>query len=221
MVSLLGPLLPAADREDDAIQKRIDEVRKVALNVKIDGKAADWAGIPAFSDPKGDVNDPSRDIVSAAIAPLEDALLVMVATAGKPSKDPGAFWFNIDFRGPRNHDVQIGIQGRGTSTLWVYDDPLKEGKQSELKGLEVALGDVVEVRIPYRALAAALPKTLATALTDEKARSWLRVWPFTGDPKTKKPLDHGPAVASYRLLPRPYVGGRVRIRVRGQEPLRA
>jgi murein DD-endopeptidase MepM/ murein hydrolase activator NlpD len=202
---------PGARREpftprptDAALYKRIDKARLAAEKIKIDGKGDDWLGIPEFSDPPNDVqSDAGRDIVSAAIAPRADELLIMVRTAQLPSQESHAFWFNIDFMGLQGEDVQIGLSKDGMHTLWIFEEG-KPQSQSQFRGLEVMIHDVVEVRISYKTLAEALPAKMRPFLTGELARPVVRVTPFSYDARTKQFIDYGPAVASFRLLPTPF-----------------
>jgi hypothetical protein len=189
---------------DAPLYRRIAQVRKVAEAVKIDGQEGDWEGIPEFGDPPNDsLGEAARDIVRAAIAPREEELLVLIETAQRPTTEDQAYWLNIDLMGFQADDLQIGLAANGEHTLWI----LEEGQpnvQKTIRGIDVAIRDVVEVRIPYKVLAAALPPAMAVQLTGERARPAVRVTPFTWDKRTKRFTDYGPAVACFRLLPTPF-----------------
>ncbi|MDR5684361.1 MAG: M23 family metallopeptidase [Armatimonadota bacterium] len=198
-VLLLAGTAPPAPVADGTIHARIEQVRQRANAIRIDGNGTDWTGIPTFSDPAGDASDPSRDIVGFAVAPRERDLLLMVATASRPSGEDLAFWFSIDFTGLQTVDVQIGARQRGPSPVWIHpedDEPLT----AQIEGIEVATGEVVEVRIPYDALGRVLPAQMRDQLRGVGARSWVRVLPATWSGAQRRYLDHGPAVASYRLV---------------------
>ncbi|HWE35609.1 MAG TPA: M23 family metallopeptidase [Isosphaeraceae bacterium] len=193
-------------KEDRAIFETIGRVKKVAGKVKIDGKRADWEGIPAFNDPKGDAGgDASRDIVKVAVAPREDDWLVMIATAGTPTRDNGAFYVEVDYFGHEPWDVQVGLLRGGACFLNVYDESNLTWTMGKLvPGVAFAIGNVVEVRIPHRALAEALPKPMAEALSGPGARSWVRVRGLTLGRQPGQIVDQGAAAASFRLIETPY-----------------
>jgi len=189
---------PSASAE--AIYKKVAQVRRATRDIQIDGRGEDWKQIPSFTLPNTAPGpDPSRKIIRLAIAPLPDALLIMAETAGRPSLEDQAFWFTIDFASPQGRDYQLGLSANGQHSLWIYD---QQGapRSAHLTGIEWAIGDVVEVRIPYDALAQVLPTGLASQLTGTKARPWVRVLSHTWDFHTRQDVAMGPAAASFRLL---------------------
>ena len=191
---------------DAPVFARIDALRPVAAAIAIDGNGADWGAIPDFPDPAGDAGgDASRDITGVAIAPLADSLLVRITTAGPPSTYDLAFWLDVDFMGQEPLDLEIGLYAGFPDVLWTYP----EGETPSFQywsDSQLAIGNVVEARIPYAQLAAALLPAMAAALTGSGARPWVRVTAFTRDySQPNAPLiDTGPAVASFRLVPTPY-----------------
>jgi murein DD-endopeptidase MepM/ murein hydrolase activator NlpD len=181
---------------DQVVFDRIEALAPIASAIAIDGSDSDWEGIPSVADDAGDAGgDAARDITSLSIAPLEDALLVRIATAAAPAAGSLDFWLEIDFRGYLWLDLQLGLGDGFEDILWVYpedgDPTLESGFDSQL-----AIGDAVEARIPYAALAPHLPAEMASALSGPDARSWMRVQAFS-------PVDRAVA-ASYRLKPTPY-----------------
>jgi hypothetical protein len=189
---------------DAAIYVLIETLRQRAAQIQIDGKGEDWEGIPTFTDPVDDAQgDASRDIVKVAIAPRENDLLVLITTASKPSPEHLAFWFDADLLRYNVPDIQIGIARRGQHVLLIFQEDRWQWVRGSISGLQVAIDEVVEVGIPYAALARALPTDMARLLT---ARSWMRVSPFTkpADQSSRDIIDFGAAVASYRLIPTPY-----------------
>lgn len=189
---------------NEAIYALIETLRPRAAQIQIDGKGEDWEGIPAFTDPADDAQgDSSRDIVKVAIAPRENDLLVLMATAGKPSQERHAFWLDVDLMGRGVTDIQLGLARQGGHIVWIYLEDRSQWVRGSISGLQGAIDDVVEVKIPYAALEKALPTEMARLLT---ARSWARVSPFTkpADPFSRDITDFGAAVASYRLIPTPY-----------------
>jgi hypothetical protein len=188
----------AETKEDLALRQRIAEVRAIAERIRIDGDDSDWAGIPRFTGSAGRTDDPSRHIVAVAIAPRRDDLLVMLRTAGRPSREDRAFWIGVDFTGAAVDDIQIGIRDREPHVLWVWAEGEAE-RSTTVSGIEHAIGDVVEIRIPHAALARALPKKMAEALTTRDTRSWVRVTPLSWNARTREFVSYGAAVASFRL----------------------
>lgn len=192
---------------DGPVFAKIDALRPVATTLAIDGNGADWGAIPSLPDPAGDAGgDGSRDILGLAIAPLADGLAVRITTAATPSTFDLSFWLYVDYVGRELVDLEIGLYPGFDDILWTYP----EGGASAIQywhDAELAVGNVVEARISYAALAPALPPGMAAALTDPSARSYVRVIAFTRDySQAGAPLiDTGPAVASFRLIPTPYV----------------
>jgi hypothetical protein len=191
------------ENQNAAIYKRIEELRKRSALIKVDGKDADWEGIPYSVSPRGSAQeDLSRKIIKVAIAPRDDDLLVLIVTAGKPSRDDSAFCLSIDFTGDPGEDIILYLSPRGRHVLWIPVGGTKVG--TEWDGAEVAIDDVVEVRIPYDRLARALPPQLAESLRGSKRCPWIRVVPYTLKSQKDGISDYGPAVASYLLIPTPY-----------------
>lgn len=172
---------------DDVVRARLARVKQAADRIVIDGNGADWAGIPAFRGSSGRADDASRHIVSVAMAPRAEDLLVLIRTAARPSREDRAFWIDIDLAGASTADFQVGLRSHEPHVLWTFPEG-KPAHAGTIAGLEVAIGEVVEVRIPYRALGIAPP-----------ARSWVRVAPFTWDWRTRAFVAWGAAVASFRL----------------------
>jgi murein DD-endopeptidase MepM/ murein hydrolase activator NlpD len=197
-IAAAGAALAKDSDADAAVRARIARVKAIAERIVIDGSDADWAGIPRFTGSSGRTDDPSRHIVTVAIAPRRDDLLVMLRTAGRPSREDRVFWLDVDFMGASANDFQVGIRSREPHVLWVFEEG-RPVRATSIAGIEVAIGEVVEVRIPQAALAKALPAAMAEALRGSSARSWVRVSPFTWDPQTREQVAFGAAVASFRL----------------------
>jgi hypothetical protein len=203
LLALAAPALANAGPPygDAPIFARIEAARAIAEDVTIDGADGDWNGIPSFADPSADAGgDASRDITSVSIAPLDDALLVRITTAGAPSTSDLAFWLYVDFMAHERLDLEIGLYDGWPDILWTYP----EGEAPTFQAVDVSeleIGGVVEARIPYATLAANLPPAMAAALTGPGARSWLRVFAFT---RNGGVVDRGPAVGSFRLIATPY-----------------
>ena len=196
---------------DAPVYAKIEALRPVAAALAIDGDGADWGAIPSLPDPNGDAGgDGSRDITGLAIAPLVDSLAVRITTAAPPSTYDLSFWLYIDYMGREQVDLsEIGLYPGFDDIVWIYP----EGGTPSFHNFHdaaLAIGNVVEARIPYATLAAAFndanePYRYA-ALGGPNARSYVRVTVFTRD--YSQPgvpvVDWGPAVASFRLVPTPY-----------------
>ncbi|HXZ86708.1 MAG TPA: M23 family metallopeptidase [Myxococcota bacterium] len=189
---------------DQATFERIEALRPVAAAIAIDGSDADWAGIPALADPAGDAGSfADRDITSVSIAPLDDALLVRIATAAPPASDGVVFWLEIDYRGEKALDLQIGLYPGFPDILWTYPENAAAAFQY-WSDSQLAIGNVVEARIPYAALAPALPTEMASALSGPSARGWVRVRVFSVGPDDPFPEVDEAFAASYRLVQTPF-----------------
>ncbi|MCZ6918574.1 MAG: peptidoglycan DD-metalloendopeptidase family protein [Gemmatimonadetes bacterium] len=204
------PHLPSSVHISDAagdasVYALIDRLRPIANRIVLDGRGADWAGIPAFADASGDAGgDPSRDIVETAIAARDNDLLVRIATLGAPSRDDHAFWFDVDVWGAQPTDLQFGLSTGQRHTVWTYTPQGFAGSSSPVTGIHVRVEDVVEISVPY-----AVIERLARGTADgntgiARSRPWIRVTPFTWDAATQAFVDYGAAAASFRLKPTPY-----------------
>ena len=195
---------PKDESGESKIFEEIDRVRALASKIKIDGKRADWKDIPAINAPRGDAKgDGSRDIVRVSVAPREKDWTVMIATASKPSRDEGAFWFDIDFKGFESFDVQVGLVRYGGCIINIYDNG-SFVRSERRQGIQWAVGDVVEARIPFEVVADLFPPESAEMLIGDKVRSWVRIVPFSLIGGKKGRTDEGIAVASYRLIETPF-----------------
>lgn len=197
---------PTAQTSDiKAVFQRIDQARQAAEKIRVDGRARDWQGIPEMADPAGDGGeDTSRDLVAAAIAPLQNGLLVMLRTAEKPSTVRFSFYLVFDLVGQDGDDFLLELQpAREAPSLRLYDEHFKSGERVPLQDAKVAIGEVVEAWIPYEELATVLPEEDAGALNGASARPWVRMRCQTWDGRNSRVVDVGPSVASYRLLKTP------------------
>jgi hypothetical protein len=181
----------------------IDRVRAAAGRIRIDGRADDWAEIPSFEATRGDAGgDRSRDIVSVAIAPTDTAVNVLIRTVGPPSREDRAFWVTLDLFGHQLPDVQVGFCRRPPHVFWRF--PVgREAIATTISGPKLAIGEVLEAHIPFAALDQALPPDLRRELAAAGARPWVRAFVHSWNHRTRLFVDHGRAVASYRLLATP------------------
>jgi hypothetical protein len=152
--------LPAAEPDPDAaIYQKIERLRHAAAQLRLDGNDRDWAEFPQFADPRGDAGaDSRRDILAAAIAPTDTDLWVMIRTAGPPTSDPWGFYVRVDMFGDRQTDFRIEYKSPDEVFLRLADQPEKPGEPVRLSEARVAVRRVVEMRIPYKDIEAALEK---------------------------------------------------------------
>ena len=189
--------MPISDAAGDAaVYAVIDRLRPIANRIVLDGRGEDWSSIPGFGDPSGDARgDPSRDIVETSIAPRDNDLLVRIVTLGAPSRDDHAFWFNVDFRGAQPTDLQFGISTGARHTVWTYTRRGFGGHSSQVTGLQVRIGDVVEISVPYALLEQWARGGAEGDASSARTRPWIRVTPFTWDAATQAFVDYGAAGA--------------------------
>jgi hypothetical protein len=209
LLSLAGRAAANGPVGDAPVFAKIEALRPVAAAIAIDGNGSDWGAIPSLSDANEAGLDAGLDITAVAIAPQADSLVVRIATKGAPSTFDLAFWLYVDYLGQERVDLEIGLYPGFPDIVWTYP----EGGTAEFHNFtdsELAIGSVVEARVPYAQLVATTPPTfppaMAAALTGPGARPWLRVTAFTRDYRLPGApvIDTGPAVASFRLVPTPY-----------------
>ncbi|MCS5638641.1 MAG: M23 family metallopeptidase [Myxococcota bacterium] len=195
----------ASAASDAEILLLIDTLRPTAEAISVDGDLSDWGTIPFFSDPTGDAGgNPALDISSVAVAPLLDGLLFGVETVGAlPAL--GSFVVEADFADGPRLDFRIELDPvSGIHAFTSYDAFGQPQSSTTITGLNLAVGaQAIEIEIPYSALGAVLPSSLAAALNPAVHRSWVRVQ-VSNENVPGIPLDKSPSIASYRLLETPY-----------------
>lgn len=229
-VLLLCMTVPLAAAEADPnapIYQKIERLRRAAALLRLDGNDRDWAEFPQFSDPRGDAGaDSRRDILAVALAPTETDLWVMIRTGGPPSGDPWSFYVRVDMIGDRNTDFRIEYNGPDEVFLRSVDQPDKPAESIRLPNARVAVRRVVEMRIPYKDIEAALEKSGSGRSTEgdspdfaetktgavspafpvsgPKSRPWVRIFCSSWDRQKRRIVDEGPTAASFRLVATPY-----------------
>jgi len=205
---LCAPALGAGDdpRTDAAVVKRLEGVRARASRIKVDGKGKDWDGIPSFEDkdPPG-FTDASLDIRRAAIAPLEDELLVLIETAATPSRSPLAFGLDIDFLGRSGRDASLQFGANEALEVTVFPEGEAAHPGFPRKRVEVSFGAVVEIRIPLDSLAARIGGAAEKEWNAGARRPFVRVQTWSAMKGIEGPVDTGPAPASFRLTTTPFL----------------
>jgi len=190
---------------DAAVYQKIEELRRAVAGLRIDGRDHDWRAVPQFGDVRGDAGEDSRrDIVAAAIAPTKDYLAILLRTAAKPSTERWVFYFQVDMFGNTDNDFRIEVESPERVNIRLFGPDMQLGEPRKLPDAKVAIRDVVELRIPYREIAAALPEDQAELVSGPKARPWVRVQTQTWDAGAQRQADFGPAAASFRLIQTPY-----------------
>lgn len=200
---LLGLLAaaPAAAGDPDATAKAlIAGLRPRAAAIRVDGDPRDWSGFHRVADREAvAVGDRSLDIEAVALAPLDAEVLVLVTTAGAPSRQPRAFSLDVDFLGRSARDAVLRFGADGAVEVTAVPE---SGDNAVLQGVkvEVRFGEAIEVRLPLSPVAAALGGPGREWLRGER-RSFVRVQPWSWRTKggTEESADAGPAVASFRL----------------------
>ncbi len=148
---------------DAPVLRRIAEVRERAGRIRVDGNPADWKGIPSFEDADpAPLPDRSRDIVRVSVAPREGDVLVLVETAGAPSRAAEAFGLDVDFLGASANDfiLRFGATGPISCTLLPEGEPPRAGPVDRI---EVAVAEAVEIRVPLSLVATALGPSCASS----------------------------------------------------------
>src|SRR5688572_23108253 len=106
---------------DAAVLRRIENLRARAAKLKVDGKGRDWEGFPSFEDRDArPCPNASLDIRRIAVAPREEDLLVLVETAGPPSRAFLPFGLDIDFTGRSGRDARVQFGANGVVVANAY-----------------------------------------------------------------------------------------------------
>lgn len=204
LLCLLLPPLGAAD-----LDHAISSLVPAAEALRIDGYAQDWR--PFHAATTGNNRGERHKLYAInflQVAPTADHLAIC-ATGYQPfSRAGGAFWFKLDVAGDARPDFILGCYWKQAHILDVIAEDGRR-QRVELDGIEGANVDMLELRIPWSALEAAVPEDLreAHALTRSGVRSWIRVhaesWSYARREHVCR--DRGLAVASPLLLrtPRP------------------
>jgi len=193
-----------APAPDANVYGLIDALRPAAQALSVDGDPADWNAFPSLSDAPDDVpSDPGREVLSSAVAPLDQELLVLIELAGSPSGD--SYELEWDFRKGPLADVRISFDtNTGDQTVEGFDDLGSPVSSASGSFIDVALGaNHLEISVPYSSIVGVLPTELSDALASANHRSWVRVRVNTIFAPTHV-ADFGPFVGSYRLIPTPY-----------------
>lgn len=202
-VILATMCLAAGPATRPSMETRLATVRVRADAIRIDGKADDWVGIPAFDDPVGDGGKkPALDATRTAIAPRQDDLLIVLHTAGRPLTLASTYAFDIDLAGSPDAELQVALGKPGAATALVYAGQ-PEPQQKPIANVQAAVAQVVEVRIPWASMLDLLPPALAEEIR-QRPRPWVRVMPLTVDAFARHFADFGASAASYRLTKTPY-----------------
>lgn len=185
-----------------SLQATIDSHRTIGKSIVIDGNADDWAGIWEMTSTRHKASSGTYDIVATSIAPMADALYVMLRTKSTPSTSNYVYRFRVDFTGVRLWDYMItGNLSSGSTYIWTKLGN-EDSVRTETDAVSFAVGEVVEFKVDYSLLADDLPESLGSVLGNTTARTWLRVYPLTYANDTVQ--DWGPAVASYILMDSTY-----------------
>jgi hypothetical protein len=210
--ALLAPAAAAGEDEgpDAEVLRKIAALRAQALGLRVDGLARDWKPFPSFEDSDGkETPHPAFDLKRISLAPRDDDLLVLLETAGTPptaAAGPGApqvcYQIDIDFLGRSARDASLQF---GAGGAWNVKMIPESGKSvvAAPQGIEVAVADSVEVRIPLAPLATAIGGEDGKAWLEGRRRPWVRVFASTWKGAAPTLADEGPAAASFVLSEKP------------------
>lgn len=182
---------------DAAIFRKIRDCRKIARKLAVDGSAEDWRGIPEFPGGPAD-GGAGPFIASAAVAPLDDALLVLLKGTSFKEAD---FQFAVDVDGGPAADFLIDVRSSDALVRCrEYQTDRRLGFAVTLKDARARIAEgVLELRVPLAELAFALSPELFRAMRGKDARSWVRVKTAVSRAGVKEDGRWGPAPASYRF----------------------
>ena len=188
---------------DDEIRSLIKKCREKSQNIIIDGKADDWSEIPRAEAKNTEASDPSRQIRKLSIAPLKDRLLVAVWTQSRPTKSPWAFYLNIETGGGGTLEFQIGFNER-TKRHRIRSKHFKTYRDASPE-IEIAIDDIVEMKIPYESLLAKIPDGSKRDAVRRQIQEYpfVRTTIFTYDNEKSKVVDQGVVFAAYKFTDGP------------------
>lgn len=176
--------------------KQIERFEKIANRIVIDGKGDDWQGIPALSDIKREAGGKAtRDILAVRVAPRENDLLLLIATAEAKGDVARRFRNRVDAWQDRSDDFAIDL-GEVNSAWISAPGPDGVWKSRAIQGIERKTDLITEVRIPLKVLEVGL-KELGAAF-HRFDRAWVRANVSTLDWKNNTHLvDEAPSCASF------------------------
>ena len=164
---------------DNELRSNAKRLADIASKIRINGRDQDWNKVPAFEDnAQEDCSDKTRDIVQTSVAVLNDRILVMLKTRGRPSREPNAFWVNIDIMGSHVTDLQIGFSPRQQKTCWISEKGITT-KKTTIGGIKYKIGSHFTAEIPIASVRKAYEKEGVEFPADALARGWVRVKPFS------------------------------------------
>ncbi|MEM7413667.1 MAG: M23 family metallopeptidase [Myxococcota bacterium] len=194
-------------QSDGDLYDLIDVLLPAGNALAIDGNPADWSAFPVFADLSASdlPADPGREIVSSAVAPLDQELRVLAELGGTPLAG-AVYSLLFEFADGPRPDLQIVFDTTSGTHAWIaFDDLGAFAGSGGITGLTIALGTShVEFAVPYSALTPVLPSRLVTALASAIHRSWIRARVITVVTGPSDVADFGPSMGSFRLLPTPY-----------------
>lgn len=183
------------------VYEEIARVREIARRIVIDGEPEDWVGIHSIEDPgEEDIADGAVDIVSLAIAPREEDILVMCRLRDPPYREGARYSVTLDILGDTDPECDVMLLPGGAHAVYLYDEEGTHKAVIETRDVEVAVGSVLEVRIPHGTIGSLLATGGRPA--ELPLRPWIRAraYSWRGPGTDLGIVDNGPRVASYRLL---------------------
>ena len=133
----------------------LDNLDTPSFIVNIDGDPTDWSGhYPDYVDPEGDSSCNADTDFKAVYTAMDDHFIyLMVETYGVPIKHDAVFEINFDYQTDDTNfpgqsiDLHTNI-GAGYFNAWIDSNGDGEIEQYPINVQAVAVGDVLEVRIP-------------------------------------------------------------------------
>lgn len=199
---ILKPSIASGDSENDLMETRriaqkVSLAYGAALKIRVDGLPEDWSDIPHIASPADTAKDASSDIISVSFAPLQDRFLILIETRETPANKPWTFYVNLTLTKEPRHDFQIGFNGKN-SAVRIFSR-FTGNFRGELSGLKIAIGQVVEIELPYSSLLNLMKPDMKKKFLAERRAAFARVTAFTFDNAANSGIDEACSVASYYL----------------------
>ncbi|MBU0955072.1 MAG: M23 family metallopeptidase [Spirochaetes bacterium] len=189
--------------DDIRVYELMRDVRELALGIRVDGKKADWEGIPRAESVIGNVVDGSTDIVASAIAPLDHALYIAIYTRDKPTQKSWSWYVQLDVTAVANFDFQIGIKSVGPGNRFRVYTSHGETVRDFIEDIDVSIDEIVEIRIPWTRLAQLATQKPQEYAAELERQPFVRVTPFVWANSESYSIDEGTTIASYKLFATP------------------
>ncbi|MEM7457413.1 MAG: M23 family metallopeptidase [Planctomycetota bacterium] len=190
----------ALSESQQGLRDAAAQMAETAASIRINGRDRDWDGIPTFEqNVEHDVRQ--LDLNMAALAPMRDAIYVLIGTRGRPVDRDGAYWINFDVWGHQVTDFQIGLSTSGRHKLWFFEDgePVRD---VDISGIDCKISAFVTARIPLDVIRAEFAANDFDFPDDPTSRGWVRIETLSWDHDAGEIVEYGPSAAA-PVLDRP------------------